>query len=92
MITAKYLGSIALAALLPAGVFGLSLKTFGLCFGAGTAIFVLQPVIPPGHGVGIPQEQQWRVVFQPLLLQGHDVAVLVQEGADDRPQKGLQRR
>src|SRR3984893_7813561 len=49
-------------------------------FGAGMAVFLLQPVIPARLGVGIVDQRQYRPIAQPLLLHLHDVAVLAQKG------------
>src|ERR1051325_7756162 len=59
--------------------------------GPGTAVFLLQPVIPPRLGVGIVDQRQHRLVPQPFLLSFHDVAALPQEGTDIGPQHRPQR-
>src|SRR5215470_11050630 len=61
-------------------------------FGAGAAVFVLEPVVPFRLGIGVVDQSERRVVAKPLLLAFHDRAVLAQKGAHITPQKRLQRR
>src|SRR6185437_13226801 len=58
----------------------------------GALVFGLQTIVPAHLGVGLVDEGQRRIEFQPRALLDHHTAILIEEGAHIGPQQRLQQR